>query len=67
VLQLPDLTKLFFLWVNASNAEEASNGKTVLVAFANRPASAAEQKFDATELEVAGLVFACTRTLSCAQ
>ena len=65
VLQPPDLTKPFFLWVDASTAgfgavleQETSDGKTAPVAFASRPTSLAEQKFAATELEVAGLVFA---------
>ena len=38
--------------------QEARNGKMTPVAFANRPSSAAEQKFATTELELTGLVFA---------
>ena len=37
--------------------QETSDGKTAPVAFASIPTSLAEQKFAATELEVAGLVF----------
>jgi len=63
--QPPDLAKPFFLWVDASSAgfgavleQETEDGSRALVAFASRPTSTAEQKFAATELEVAGLVFA---------
>ena len=65
VLHPPDLTKPFYLWVDASIAgfgavleQETDKGRTAPVAFASRPTSSAEQKFAATELEVAGLVFA---------
>ena len=64
VLHPPDLTKPFYLWVDASIAgfgavleQETGKGRTAPVAFASRPTSSAEQKFAATELEVAGLVF----------
>ena len=65
VLRPPDLAKPFFLWVDASAVgfgavleQETEDGKTAPIAFASRPTSPAEQKFAATELEVAGLVFA---------
>jgi len=65
VLQPPDLAKPFFLWVDASSADfgvvleqETEDGTRAAVAFARRPTSAVEQKFAATELEIAGLVFA---------
>jgi len=38
--------------------QETEDGRRAPVMFASRPISAAEQKFAATELEVAGLVFA---------
>ena len=65
VLRPPDLAKPFFLWVDARAVgfgavleQETEDGKTAPIAFASRPTSPAEQKFAATELEVAGLVFA---------
>ena len=65
VLQPPDIAKPFYLWVDASSAgfgavleQETEDGKTAPIAFASRSTSLAEQKFAATELEVAGLVFA---------
>ena len=65
VLQPPDMAKPFYLWVAASSAgfcavleQETEDGRTAPVAFASRSTSSAEQKFAATELEVAGLVFA---------
>ena len=61
VLQPPDLTKPFFLWVDVSAAgfgavyeQETSDGQTVPVAFASTPTS---EKFATTKLEIAGLVF----------
>ena len=61
----PDLTKPFFLWVDTSTIgfgtvleQETQNRRKAPDAFASRPTSPAEQKFAATELEVAGLVFA---------
>lgn len=59
------MVKPFYLWVDASSAgfvivleQETENGRMAPVAFVSRSTSSAEQKFAATELEVAGLVFA---------
>lgn len=65
VLQPPNLDKPFFLWIDASLIgfgavleQDTVDGVRAPVAFTSRPTTPAEQKFAATELEVAALVFA---------
>ena len=49
---------MLYVGFEAVLEQETKDGKTAPIAFASRPTSPAEQKFTATELEVADLVFA---------
>jgi len=64
VLHPPDWEKEFFLWTDASLVrfgavleKDISDGEWVPIAYASRAATAAEQKYGITELEVAALVY----------
>ena len=65
LLRLPDLTKPFYLWTDASEKgfgalleQEGTNGKKYPIAYASRQTYPAEAKYALTELEVAALVYA---------
>jgi len=61
----PDWEKEFFLWTDTSLLgfgsaleQDASNGEWAPVAYASHAMTAAEQKYNISELEVVALVYA---------